>query len=415
MVTLRDPLAFIAVLRSYALLKRQGDLTARRVEHAREYIRELWPRLERYRPKDEASLIGLPKPYIVASYDAKAPFDYDELYYWDSYFIAQGLFDAEHKELVLGILEDLLGLFKRFGIIPNGSRVYLMGRSQPPFLTSYIFDTYDAYKLDKSWLKAPIAVAKQEYATVWTGKKHPNNRLVYKGLSRYYDVNVLHDLAEAESGWDMTTRFGQKALHYLPVDLNALLYKYETDFARAAQILGDDKEASEWAERGAARKQAMNDLMWDRFRGLYYDYDYDRRRRGGVGSLAAYFPMWAGMISADQAEALVRSLRRFEAAGGLTATDGLPIIDYVRERVPLQWAYPNGWAPLHFIVVQALERYGYHGIRPTTCFSRNITLCNQSACPPKAYTQHKSASDGRMPSSSVSAATTLINNYSTWW
>ena len=25
----------------------------------------------------------------------------------------------------------------------------------------------------------------------------------------------------------------------------------------------------------------------------------------------------------------------------------------------MQWAYPNGWAPLHFIVVQGLRRYGY--------------------------------------------------------
>jgi len=28
--------------------------------------------------------------------------------------------------------------------------------------------------------------------------------------------------------------------------------------------------------------------------------------------------------------------------------------------VPTQWAYPNGWAPLHFIVVKGLQRYGYH-------------------------------------------------------
>ena len=26
----------------------------------------------------------------------------------------------------------------------------------------------------------------------------------------------------------------------------------------------------------------------------------------------------------------------------------------------VQWAYPNGWAPLHFIVIEGLRRYGYH-------------------------------------------------------
>ena len=59
---------------------------------------------------------------------------------------------------------------------------------------------------------------------------------MHKGLSRYYDINMLHDLAEAESGWDMTTRFNRRCLDYLPVDLNSLLYKYETDFTKAAKL-----------------------------------------------------------------------------------------------------------------------------------------------------------------------------------
>src|SRR3978361_140930 len=73
--------------------------------------------------------------------------------------------------------------------------------------------------------------------------KNPTTLQVYKGLSRYYDINYLHDLAEAESGWDMTPRFDRRALNYLPVDLNALLYKYETDFARNAPIFDDAKTA----------------------------------------------------------------------------------------------------------------------------------------------------------------------------
>jgi alpha,alpha-trehalase len=28
--------------------------------------------------------------------------------------------------------------------------------------------------------------------------------------------------------------------------------------------------------------------------------------------------------------------------------------------MPTQWAYPNGWANLHFVTIKALERYGYH-------------------------------------------------------
>src|ERR1039458_8160541 len=192
------------------------------------------------------------------------------------------------------------------------------------------------------------------------GMKKPNERQVYKGLSRYYDVNYLHDLAEAESGWDMTPRFDRRALNFLPVDLNALLYKYETDFARAARILNDEPTAARWDASAAARQATMNELMWVRTRGLYYDYNYVKQKRGTVSSLAAYFPMWAGMVSKEQAATLVKSLSKFENKGGLATTDALPLGQLVLGNLPTQWAYPNGWAPLHFIVVGALERYGYH-------------------------------------------------------
>lgn len=341
-------------------LRGNNDLTADDVREARDYIKKFWTQLERYHPVDDESLIGLPKPYLVPAYEEGHAFDFNELYYWDSYFMVQGMQDAEHEELVKGILEDLLTLFTRFKVIPNASRTYLMGRSQPPFLTTFILEVNQAYQPGEAWLKKAIAIAKQEYHTVWLGTKKPNQRLIHKGLSRYYDTNYLHDLAEAESGWDMTPRFSRKALNFLPVDLNALLYKYETDFALVARELGDEAEAAEWDAAAELRKQTMNDLMWDKLRGLYYDYNYVRGKRGGVSSLAAYFPMWAGLASKEQAAALVKSLRRFENKGGLSTTDTLPVGQFVIGSMPTQWAYPNGWAPLQYITIRGLERYGYH-------------------------------------------------------
>lgn len=341
-------------------LRSEQDLTQQDVAAAREYIAEYWKKVERFHPKDDESLLGLPKPYLVPSYREKTGFDYNELYYWDSYFMVQGMLDPEHEELVEGILENLIELFKRFKVVPNASRTYLMGRSQPPFLTSFIFDVYEAYNPGSDWLKQAIEIAQQEYETVWMGVKKPNERQVYQGLSRYYDINYLHDLAEAESGWDMTPRFDRHALNFLPVDLNALLYKYETDFARAAKIFDDKEAVKYWQEVAKQRKKAMNKLMWDRVRGLYYDYNYIKEKRSSISSLAAYFPMWAGMVDNRQAASLVKALRRFENKGGLATTDALPLGQFVLGSMPTQWAYPNGWAPLHFIVVGALERYGYH-------------------------------------------------------
>jgi alpha,alpha-trehalase len=335
-------------------------LTAEDVAEARAYLSKYWAKVERFHPGDDESLLGLPKPYLVPSYRVKTGFDYNEMYYWDSYFMIQGMLDNQHQELVTGILTNLEALFERFKVIPNASRTYLTGRSQPPLLTSFIYDLYQAYNLGDDWLKNNLEIAKREYETVWMGVKKPNERQVYKGLSRYYDINYLHDLAEAESGWDMTPRFDRRALNFLPVDLNALLYKYETDFARLAKLDGNMREAARWDDLAEVRKKTMNSLMWDKIRGLYFDYNYVKKKRGNVSSLAAYFPMWAGMVDDKQAAALVKALRRFEHKGGLSTTDALPLGQFVLGSLPTQWAYPNGWAPLHFIVIKGLERYGYH-------------------------------------------------------
>lgn len=341
------------------------ELVADDVKDSLEYIRRYWRKLERYHPKDDESLLGLPNRYLVPAHEDDHEFDFNEMYYWDSYFMVQGMLDAEHKELVVGILENLVGLFERFKIIPNASRTYLMGRSQPPFLTSFIWDVYDTYDMDTKWLKRMMKVAEAEYHTVWMGTKKPNNRQVYKGLSRYYDINHLHDLAEAESGWDMTTRFNRRALEFLPADLNALLYKYETDFARYYRLMDNKREAAKWEVAARYRKRVMNGLMWSNLRGVYYDYNYAKEKRGTVSSLATYYAMWAGMVDNKQAKQMVQALRRFEHRGGLATTDGQALNQMVPGViapgvVPTQWAYPNGWAPLHFIVIKGLQRYGYH-------------------------------------------------------
>src|ERR1700740_1604785 len=75
------------------------DLSAEDVSAAREYIRDYWPKLTRFHPKDDDSLLGLPNPYLVPAFEEGHEFDFNELYYWDSYMMVQGILDDRHKEL----------------------------------------------------------------------------------------------------------------------------------------------------------------------------------------------------------------------------------------------------------------------------------------------------------------------------
>lgn len=345
------------------------------LKKAQDYILDYWEQLERYNPHDEETLIGLPWPYFVPSSKNGSHFNFNEMYYWDSYFIALGLFGTKWSQFPFYIIENLINLIERFGMVPNASRFYFASRSQPPFLTSLIFATYEQgdfkdpkiekimskYNNREQWLSERIEVAKKEYNSVWMSEQHPHWRKVFNGLSRHYDINVLHGLAENESGWDMNPRFERRALDFIPVDLNSLLYKYESDFAKTEEILKDDEEVKKWREYMDKRKQTMTKYLWSEKDGFFFDYDYVNKVHSPIWSLAAYYTMWAGLATKEQAAALVKNLEKFEHAGGLvTCLEAKHEGPRFSIAPPMQWDYPNGWAPLHWIVIQGLENYGYH-------------------------------------------------------
>jgi len=331
------------------------ELTKNDISPMLDYISEQWGVLTTTCDGTADTLIQLPNPYIKPSTD-QGHFRFNEQYYWDSYFIALGLND---EQMVTGMLDNLVALYKEFKLIPNANRYYFTGRSQPPLLTSYIMHVYRKFGKSKQWLGKYIKIAIDEYNTVWTSDSHPHARNVYQGLSRYYDVNNLHDLAEAESGWDMTPRFNRRCLDFLPVDLNCLLYKYETDIAEALNINGNKKESTVWIEKAQQRQNSINNLMWNEHKGLYFDYDYFNKKQSSVKSIAAYFALWSGVADHRQAEQLVNNLKHFEEEGGLTTTTKsvLPQNFYGSQKT--QWAYPNGWAPLHVVVCDGLIKYDY--------------------------------------------------------
>src|SRR5215212_2939699 len=92
-----------------------------------DYIAAYWPRITRYNPKSRGTLIGLPRPYLVPHDGPQA----QDLFYWDSYFMALGIAGTRHEPLVADLAENLAALLRRFGLIPNASRYYYLSRSQP--------------------------------------------------------------------------------------------------------------------------------------------------------------------------------------------------------------------------------------------------------------------------------------------
>ena len=161
------------------------------------------------------------------------------------------------------------------------------------------------------------------------------------------------DRSMRESGFDMSFRFspfGGRTHHYAAVGLNSLLFKVETDLERMAATLGRPREAHDWHDRAEARRTAVNRYLWDPGRGLYFDYDFDKRARSGYVFATTFYPLWVGLASPEQAAAVQRNLKLLERPGGLATST---------ENTGGQWDYPYGWAPLQLIAVEGLRRYGY--------------------------------------------------------
>ncbi len=313
--------------------------------HYTRYIKSHWRHLSTKTVNDKKLLIGLPNTYVCPS---REEFE-KKMYYWDSYFIILGLLCNKKIDLARGMAENLFYLFRKFEFIPQSNRYYHLGKSNPPLLTSIIDEIVSVTK-DRAWLRGALKVAIGEYEKIWTR----GYRLTSTRLSRYWEPSHTHEQAEDESGWDRTTRFQDECLNVNPIDLNSLLYKYETDISRFFTMLNNREKSRIWVAKAASRKRLINRYMWDEKRGFFFDYNYIKNRKMPVWSLAGFFPIWTGVANKNQALKLVRNLRHFECAGGLVTTRKR----YVKG-TSYQWDYPIGWACLHWIVVKGLLDYGF--------------------------------------------------------
>ncbi|RMG39157.1 MAG: hypothetical protein D6719_13955 [Candidatus Dadabacteria bacterium] len=294
--------------------------------------------------------IGLPNKFVSPN---NKIFKEDQ-FYWDTYFTILGLVVSDRIELARGMVENLFYLLERFGVIPLRNRYYNLGLSQPPFLSSMVFEIFDKTR-DKNWLKKGLSYAEKELLTFWCSRPPlPEHKLAYRGLSRYCDHFICHATAEHESGWDSTSRFYDRCLDFLPVDLNACLYKYEKDLSRGYNLLGNPARAKKYAARAARRKKAVMDLMWDPEKGFFFDYDYTNQIRSTFYSLAGFYPLWAGMLDEHTATRVVKKLSLFEFKGGLANTARRSLRKPFR-----QWDYPNGWPGQQWIVIKGLINYGF--------------------------------------------------------
>lgn len=345
---------------------------------------------------------------------------FNEMYGWDSYFIALGLINDGKIQLAKDMVDNHVFEIKHYGKILNANRSYYLTRSQPPFLTSMIRAVFEKLPLNKEsreWLKRSLLVALKEYQEVWMGK----DRLTEMGLSRYsghapgippevekghfndilapyakkhqlpvtdfelayeqgkikepeLDEFFMHDRAVRESGHDTTYRWRvggkDRCSDFVTVDLNSLLMKYELDFAYFTnKILKNDfpHQAKYFLKLANKRKALINKYLWDEKEKLFFDYNTKKQKRSAYVSATTFYPLWAfdpefpeqALLEKSQAHEMVSSaLKQLEAPGGLTSTSKESLVKFGDLGHERQWEYPNGWAPHQMLAWSGLRHYG---------------------------------------------------------
>ncbi|MFM5885396.1 MAG: alpha,alpha-trehalase TreF [Novosphingobium sp.] len=349
----------------------------------RDHIRSMWAELAR-EPEaglSNSSAIAIGHRHVVPGGRFR------EIYYWDSFFTLLGLVRDKESVLANGIVDAMTDLIEQHGHVPNGSRTYYVGRSQPPvfhMMVGLLGDQRPAV------IARRLAAMKREHAwwmadedTVEPGSEKSHVARLADGslLNRYWDpratprdeswredvetarassrsaAEVFRDLrAGAESGWDFSSRWlGDGSLASIrttaiaPVDLNAFLFGLESAIAASG-----DGDARHFVERAARRREAMARHLWNHAGGYFADYDLDKGEAIPGASAAALAPLLTGVATQAQADATAALVERdLLASGGLRTT----LVDSGQ-----QWDSPNGWAPLQWIAVSGLRRYGHHAL-----------------------------------------------------
>ncbi|WP_172329420.1 trehalase family glycosidase [Mangrovicoccus sp. HB161399] len=340
-----------------------------------EHLEAVWPHLIRPAddPAERSARYPLPHPYVIAGGR------FQEAYYWDSYFTQLGLLRSGRTGLVRDMLDNFAHAIRETGFVPNGFRSYFLTRSQPPFFAPMVADYGRATGDPAAAFARYLPAMEAEYRFFM---ESPRNR---GGLARYWDAGdgpriemyatdlawqdharahpgFFRDLrAACESGWDFSSRWLSdpqdlgtiRTTRIWPVDLNCLLLRMEELLALAASDAAPDR-AQGYRAAADRRRDAISARFFDAERGYFFDLLADDGSLLPVTSAAGLFPLWAGAATeAQAARAADWAERRLLRGGGLLTTDIAS---------GQQWDSPNGWAPLQWIAVQGLRRYGHRAL-----------------------------------------------------
>ncbi len=344
-----------------------------------------WKEIDTYIQKNWDSELTKSSDYehIYINSFKYAPF----MFYWDSYFINQGLLIHGLDEIAKWNTLNILSVVEKFGYMGNAAITpWGMNRSQPPYLSAMVRDYFE-YSQDTSFLKKayPILVKEYKFWTDTSSKAIENHCTPIKGLYRFsahpsrgellelfkelssrfnFDTTITDDekvkksfnyAVEAATGMDFTPRFEGRCPDFAALELNCLIYNYQSNFDWMTKIL-KIKTDTNWLQIAENTKELIYKYHWNEQKGMFMDYDFVNKRHSKVATVVTFQPLWAKIATKSQAQRIVDNLPLFECEAGIKTTEPLADTTYY------QWGQKSVWSPMQHIIGIGLDNYGFKEI-----------------------------------------------------
>jgi len=326
-----------------------------------------------------------------------------EIYYWDTYWTIEGLLVCGMIDTVRQMIENFIFFIKKFGFIPNGSRIYYLNRSQPPYFAQMVMRYYD-YCMNCDQLSPEAKQQVEDFVLTdaykcilieyryWTRQKSVeiliDKRTKRKFKFSRYTVNTnmarpesyfedMHTASEckteaerqkmycditaaAESGYDFSSRWFKDPMNMstiqttdlIPVDLNAVLYKNELILSSLSEAKGDDLKAKLFKRLAIKRRYAINKLLWSKENYCWADYNLKTGRLTDHFYTSNLAPLWFDMRppSGVRASDIIAKHR-----GVFDSYDGGVPVSLLK--TTQQWDFNNVWAPNQHSYIMMLLKH----------------------------------------------------------
>ena len=84
----------------------------------------------------------------------------------------------------------------------------------------------------------------------------------------------------------------------------------------------------------------MDHYLWNEGKGLFFDYDTEKKRQSVYETVTTFYALWCGCATEEQAAKIVKNgLHKFEVAGGLVSGTEESRGPVSLDRPNRQWEY----------------------------------------------------------------------------